>query len=151
MNADQIKDGINSLTKIIGALVAVSSLIGLSPAAVEKITQTAALLGTNSEVIGTAVGTLMALGAAVWSYWKKSTVQQVESVAALPAGDQREALNKVSDSAKVKIAENVPDVAKVVIKDDATGKLGALAASESQPGIVTESQNATEVVAGVAP
>lgn len=82
----------------------------------------------------------------VWGIWQNRQAAKVEAVARMSAVDQRSALNKVSDSAKVKIAESVPDVMKVVVKNDAAGKLGDLAASNDQPNIVTESQNAKEVI-----
>jgi hypothetical protein len=66
---------------------------------------------------------------------------KIESLAALSPQAAEAALHKVSDGAKVQIAQAVPGVATVVIKDTANGELNTLAMSETHPNIVTEAQN----------
>jgi hypothetical protein len=83
-----------------------------------------------------------------WGIWQNRQAAKVEAVARMSSADQHAALNKVSDAAKVKIAESVPDVATVVVRDTATGTLAALAASDNQPNIVSESQNLSDALGG---
>jgi hypothetical protein len=88
-------------------------------------------------------------GAWVWGLYLHSIENKVEVIAEQPPAVQREALNKVSDTAKVLIAQAVPNVATVVIKNEANGNLGDLASSEEHRDIVYESQNRIDVEAGV--
>lgn len=73
---------------------------------------------------------------------------KVASVSTMSAADQKAALDKVPDEAKVLIAKAVPDVATVVVKDTATNGVAKLAADETQPHIVTESQNQVDALKG---
>lgn len=96
-----------------------------------------------------------------WITYKSSARKQVEAVAALPPSAVREALLSVPVDAKVKIAEAtlpdtakvllanaVPGVATVVIKDTANGALGTLAQSVEHRDIVTETQNRSDAFGG---
>lgn len=79
---------------------------------------------------------------------RQSDDAKVEGVKTLPVEKKVEALQAAPDDVKVKVAEAIPDVATVVIKDDANGKLGALAQSEAHPNIVTETQNEKDAKEG---
>lgn len=83
-----------------------------------------------------------------WSWYSNRKVAQVAVVAQMPAADQHEALNKVSDVDKIRIAEAVPEVATVVIKDVANGPVAAIAADDAHPNIVTETQNEADAKKG---
>lgn len=72
----------------------------------------------------------------------------VTSVAELPPAQQHDALTHVDDVTKVKIAEAVPGVATVVIKDEANSTLAALAKDETHPNVVTETQNEADAKNG---
>lgn len=76
---------------------------------------------------------------------------QVESVSSLSPADQNAALNKVSDVAKVAIAKSVPAVETVVLNNNVTGTLAALAVSDApeNKNIVTAQQNAIDVLKGI--
>ena len=69
----------------------------------------------------------------------------VTKVAAMPAPVATEALKQVPDETKIAIAEKVPDVATVVVKDTANGAIALLAADNvNHPNVVTETQNAID-------
>ncbi len=85
---------------------------------------------------------------AVWSWYSNRRSSQVAKVASFTPQQQAEALAKTPDAAKVLIANAVPGVATVVVKDSAGNGLAKLAASDAHPNIVTESQNAKDVDAG---
>jgi hypothetical protein len=90
-------------------------------------------------------------GAWVWGIYLNSMQKKVEAIASAPAQLQQEALNKVSDGAKVLIAEAVPGVETVVVKNNANGELGAIAASPNHPHIVTAKQNQKDATEGYSP
>lgn len=90
-------------------------------------------------------------GAWVWGIYLNSMQKKVEAIASAPAQLQQEALNKVSDGAKVLIAEAVPGVETVVVKNNANGELGAIAASPNHPNIVTAKQNQKDATEGYSP
>ena len=72
----------------------------------------------------------------------------VAKVASMPAPVVQEALKQVPDEAKVAIAETVPSVATVVVKDGVNGKIGELAADPNHPNIVTETKNEADAKMG---
>ena len=49
---------------------------------------------------------------------------------------------------QIKTTNMLPEVAKVVVKDSANGKVGDMAQSEDHPKVVTETQNALDVKGG---
>ena len=64
------------------------------------------------------------LGVAVWSWFRNRQATQV------------------------KLVERIPDVATVVIKDDAKGDLKQMAQSQAHPDVVTETQNEADAKEG---
>lgn len=74
--------------------------------------------------------------------------KKIEDIAAMPAEAVHAALGKVSDIAKIQIAEAVPEVATIVIKDAANGALAAAASSPAHPNIVSETQNEADAKLG---
>lgn len=88
------------------------------------------------------------IGAGIWAWFKSRDQALVQAVAAMPAPAVNEALAKVSDMAKVQVAEAVPGVATVVIKDEANGSLATLAANPNHPNVVTETQNEADAKLG---
>lgn len=86
--------------------------------------------------------------AAGWGWISNRAPALVSAISNLPPEVQAEALNKVTDAVKVKVAEAVPGVATVVVKDGVNGELGALAASPTHPNIVTETQNELDAKQG---
>jgi hypothetical protein len=88
------------------------------------------------------------IGAWVWGLYLNTIEKKVEVIAEQPREVQAEALNKVSDTAKVLIAKAVPEVATVVVKDNANGQLGHLAQSEEHRDVVTETQNELDAKLG---
>ena len=89
------------------------------------------------------------LGAWVWGLYLNTIEKKVEAIAQASPGEQHPALEKVSDTAKVLIAQSVPGVATVVVKDHENGEVGTLASSEEHRDIVYESQNRIDVETGV--
>jgi hypothetical protein len=87
-------------------------------------------------------------GAWVWGIYLNSIERKVEVISEQSPIVQRQALDKVSDGAKVLIAEAVPNVATVVVKDDAGGNLGQIAGSPQHPNIVTETRNELDAKMG---
>ncbi len=85
----------------------------------------------------------------VWSWYSHKTSNQVELIARLSALEQQAALNKVSDVAKVKIAEALPGVETVVLSNNVTDGLANLAASPEHPNIVTAAQNLSDALGGI--
>lgn len=81
------------------------------------------------------------LAAWVWGLYLNTIQAKVQSIAEQSPQSQAAALNKVSDGAKVLIAEAVPGVATVVVKTNVNGELGAIATSPAFPNIVTAEQN----------
>jgi hypothetical protein len=98
--------------------------------------------------VAVALAFIPPIGAAIWGWYDNRKIKQVTNIAQMPAIDQLQALNKVSDATKVRIAEAVPDVKTVVIDNAANGTLGAMAASPTHPNIVTESQNEKDTKLG---
>lgn len=90
-------------------------------------------------------------GAWAWGLYLNSIKKKVEAIAAQSHEVQNEALNKVSDGAKVLIAEAVPGVATVVVKNNVNGELGAIAASPAFPNIVTAERNEVDAKLGFKP
>jgi hypothetical protein len=84
----------------------------------------------------------------VWSWIANRRSAQIAKVASFTPAQQAEALAKTPDTAKVLVAEAVPGVATVVLKNGVGNGLGKLAASEAHPNIVTEQDNAADVAAG---
>ena len=91
------------------------------------------------------------LGAWVWGLYLNTVQAKVQSIAQQSPQSQAEALNKVSDGAKVLIAEQVPGVATVVVKNNINGELGAIAQSPAFPNVVTAQQNEIDAVHGQQP
>lgn len=83
-----------------------------------------------------------------WGVASLTQSSQVTAVASMPPEAQKQALSNTSDATKVLIAKAVPDVATVVVKDDANGALAELASSEAQLNIVTETQNEADAKLG---
>lgn len=83
-----------------------------------------------------------------WAWVSNLRSAQVAKVASFTPAQQAEALAKTPDAAKVQVAEAVPGVATVVLKNNVANGLAKLAASDAHPNIVTESENAKDVVAG---
>jgi len=90
-------------------------------------------------------------GAWVWGLYLNSIQRKVQMIAEQSPHVQHEALNKVSDGAKVLIAEAVPGVATVVVKNNVNGELGAMAQSPAHPNIVTAQQNELDAKFGQQP
>ena len=90
-------------------------------------------------------------GAWIWGLYLNSMKNKVQAISEAPAHVQQQALNKVSDGAKVMIAEAVPGVATVVVKTGVNGELGAIAASPAFPNIVTAEQNEKDATEGYHP
>lgn len=84
---------------------------------------------------------------AIFTYLQRDAAK-VAAVASMPAEAQQAALNKVPDAIKVQITEAIPDVATVVVKDEANGGLHELAVSDAHPNIVTETQNEADAKKG---
>lgn len=95
--------------------------------------------------------TVPPVGAWCWGLYLNSIKQKVQSIAAQAPEVQQEALNKVSDGAKVLIAKAVPGVATVVVDTNTNGELGAMAASPAFPDIVTAAQNEKDAIHGQQP
>jgi hypothetical protein len=87
---------------------------------------------------------------AVWTWYGQRRSSQVANVASFTPAEQAEALAKTPDAAKILIAEAVPTVATVVVKNDAGNGVGKLAASDDHPNIVTESKNQIDAISGIA-
>lgn len=83
-----------------------------------------------------------------WAWFSNRRSSQVANVATFTPAEQAEALAKTPDTAKVLVAEAVPGVATVVLKNGVGNGLGKIAASEAHPNIVTEAENAKDVQAG---
>lgn len=49
---------------------------------------------------------------------------------------------------QIKLVDKMPEVATIVVKDNANGTVGALAQSEAHPNIVTETQNEIDAKEG---
>lgn len=64
-----------------------------------------------------------------------------EAIAAAPKADQLQALQALPEDVKIGLAEKIPGVATVVVKDNVNGTLARMAASEANPKVVTETQN----------
>lgn len=92
------------------------------------------------------VATPLIVGA-IYAYLQRDA-GKVAAVASMSAPDQAAALNKIPDAAKVQIAEAVPGVATVVVKDTAGNGLAKLAASAAHPNVVTETQNEADAKNG---
>ena len=88
------------------------------------------------------------MGSWAWGLYLNTIAKKVEAIAEQPAHVQEAALTQVSDATKILIAEGVPSVATVVVKDVANGAIGTLAQSASHPSIVTETQNELDAKAG---
>ena len=81
--------------------------------------------------------------------WLQRNSAKVAGVAHMSPDEQKEALNKLSDADKVSVAEKVPDVATVVVKDGVNGKLAAMALDNvNHPNVVTETQNEADAKKG---
>ena len=87
------------------------------------------------------------ISGAIFTYMQRPT-GVVNSVASLTPVQQNEALTHVSDAAKLQIAEAVPAVATIVVKDTATDGPAKLAQSDNHPNIVTETQNEADAKKG---
>jgi len=87
-------------------------------------------------------------GAWAWGLYLNSMQRKVQAIAEAPGHVQQQALNKVSDGAKVLIAEAVPGVETVVVKNNVNGELGAIAASSAHPNVVTAQQNEKDAKEG---
>lgn len=101
---------------------------------------------TNQIMI--AAPALVSIGVLIWGLIDHTDKAKVESVASMPAPAVAEALNKVSDVAKIQIAGAVPSVATVVVKDAANGTVAELAQSNDHPNVVTETQNEKDAKEG---
>jgi len=84
---------------------------------------------------------------AVFSYLQRPSAM-VASVATMSPEAQHLALTHVSDETVVQLAEGVPDVATVVVRDTATNGVAALAQDASHPHVVTETQNEMDAKKG---
>lgn len=69
---------------------------------------------------------------AIWSWYRNRKATQVELVASMPAEDQRAALNKVSDAAKIQIAKETKGVQVHV---DTTEAAPAVVAMAKDPNV----------------
>lgn len=105
----------------------------------------AATLTNEIMIAAPAVAAIVTL---IWGLIAHTDKAKVESVASMPAPAVTEALNKVSDVAKIQIAGAVPSVATVVVKDTANGTVAALAQSDDHPNVVTETQNEKDAKEG---
>lgn len=144
VNKDQVIGTIKDIGLVVGGAASVVTAFGGSPDAVASINKAVIALTANSDAIATSIVTILTAAGLIYGAFRRLFSQQVERVATMPAADQAAALNKVSDAAKVLIAEAVPNVATVVVKDAAGNGLAKLAQSDDHPNIVTESQNAQD-------
>lgn len=87
----------------------------------------------------------------VWGLNEFGPAGVVRQAAALPPEQAQAALHQIPDEAKVLIAKAVPDVATIVVRNTATNGVAKLAASPTQPDIVTERQNELDALAGTQP
>lgn len=134
------------------ALSIVRNLVSLGAGVlVGKGILTAEQAANLSSEIMIAAPSMIAIGALVWGIVSHTDKAKVEAVAKMSAPAQQAALSGVSDAAKVSIAEGVPGVATVVVKDGTNGKLGDLAASPDHPNVVTETQNEHDAKNGTKP
>lgn len=115
---------------------------------IAKGTITLEQAATLTSDIMIAAPALIGIAVFVWGLLDHTDKAKVESVASMPAPAQAAALNKISDVAKIQIAEGTPGVATVVVKDTANGAVAALAQSEDHPKVVTESQNEKDAKEG---
>lgn len=115
---------------------------------IAKGTITVEQAATITNEIMVAAPAVIGIAVFVWGLRAHTNTAKVESVASMPAPAMNEALNKVSDVAKIQIAEAVPSVATVVVKDTANGSVAAIAQSNDHPNVVTETQNALDAKNG---
>lgn len=104
-----------------------------------------------SNEIMIAAPAVIAIATLIWGALSQTDKAKVASVSKMSPDAQQAALSGVSDAAKVSIAEAVPGVATVVVKDGTNGKLGDLAASPDHPNVVTETQNQKDAKNGTKP
>lgn len=90
-------------------------------------------------VITTSIGS-------AWGITSFNATGVVQAAASLSPAQVQKALKQVPDTAKVLIANAVPGVATVVLKDSVTDGLAKLATDPAQENIVTETQNAKNVI-----
>lgn len=129
---------------IVTALV----LAGLNHDDAVALANTIASVGNGLAEVVAGVGVVVPMILGWWSARKASPAGIVATAASMSPEVQHAALAKVPDEAKVQIAEGVPGVATVVIKDDANGGLAKLAQSDEHPNVVTETQNEADAKKG---
>lgn len=88
------------------------------------------------------------VGAWVWGFYLNTIQRQAKLIASAPQDQQVDALQALSPEVKVNLAERLPDVATVVVRDSVNGRLAAMAASETNPKVVTETQNEIDAKMG---
>lgn len=139
----------NALPNKEQALALLRNLVALAMGYfIAKGTITVEQAATITNDIMVAAPAVIAIGGIIWGLFAHSNKAKVESVASMSAAEQGAALNKVSDAAKIQIAEATPTVATVVVKDTANGKVAALAQSNDHPNVVTETQNEADAKKG---
>lgn len=95
------------------------------------------------------VATPLIVGA-IFAYLQRDSAK-VAGVAHMSGADQAAALNKVPDASKILVAEAVPSVATVVVKDGTGNGVGKLVASDAHPNIVDETTNEKDAKNGTKP
>lgn len=139
----------NALPNKEQALALLRNLVALAMGyLIAKGTITAEQAATITNDIMIAAPAAIALAGIIWGFFAHTDKAKVESVAHMAAPAVNEALAKVSDAAKIQIAEATPTVATVVVKDTANGKVAALAQSNDHPNVVTETQNEADAKKG---
>lgn len=103
---------------------------------------------TTGLIMEVAVAILTPLAAGLWGWVSNRDPALVAAISKLDPAAQLDALNKVSDAVKVEIAKALPDVATIVVKDDAKGELAVVAANPENKDIVTETQNEIDAKLG---
>lgn len=123
--------GLKGLLIAVGpTLIALGPTLGYEPSQIEK------WIGTATTVIGLVLVVM-----------EKSSTTIIGDAASLPPEKQVQALANISDANKITIAEAVPGVATVVVKDNAPKELKEIARGPN-PNIVTESQNEADAKLG---